>query len=656
MRNAFAMKINVATLILTAIPFSIKAQAFTLSSPSKVNTIEVFLDGQLGYQVKHNGELILDRSPISITINDRKLGNNPKVRRKQNRAIDKMVTPVVKEKRARVRDHYHELELRFRGSYGVIFRAYDDGIAYRLVTTFKDRTSVQAEEVTFNFSQDHDVSFPIADGFFTHYERNYTTQPISALQNDEMSCLPILVHMQNGIKAAITESDLYDYPGFYLIKGANPHSLSATFPMHPKTYTQPNDRDVRPVDREDFMAQTQGKRNFPWRIMVISDKDGDLIESQLVFKLASDLKLQDTGWIKPGKVAWDWYNANNIFGVDFKSGINTATYKYYIDFAAENGLEYIILDEGWYDIKTSDLLHPVPDINMEELVKYSAEKNVGLILWVTWKALEDQFEDALNQFEKWQIKGIKVDFMQRDDQWMVNYYEKVAKAAAERQMLVDFHGSYKPSGLRRAYPNVITREGVKGLEQHKWEGQFANPEYDVEIPFIRMLAGPMDYTPGAMRNAQKQNYYASFERPMSLGTRCHQLAMYVVYESPLQMLADSPSLYRKENQCMKFLSQVPTVWDETQVLDARFGEYVAIARQHGEEWYVGILNGWDAMDMELDFSFLEEGTYNMEIYRDGPNAERYAIDFQNLTQSITSTDRLTVHLASGGGWVARIYR
>ena len=236
------------------------------------------------------------------------------------------------------------------------------------------------------------------------------------------------------------------------------------------------------------------------------------------------------------------------------------------------------------------------------------------------------------------------------------YYEKVAKAAAERQMLVDFHGSYKPSGLRRAYPNVITREGVKGLEQHKWEGQFANPEYDVEIPFIRMLAGPMDYTPGAMRNAQKQNYYASFERPMSLGTRCHQLAMYLVYESPLQMLADSPSLYRKENQCMKFLSQVPTVWDETQVLDARFGEYVAIARQHGEEWYVGILNGWDAMDMELDFSFLEEGTYNMEIYRDGPNAERYAIDFQNLTQSITSTDRLTVHLASGGGWVARIYR
>ena len=376
----------------------------------------------------------------------------------------------------------------------------------------------------------------------------------------------------------------------------------------------------------------------------------------MVYKLSTPLQLKDTDWIRPGKVAWDWYNANNIYGVDFESGINTETYKYYIDFASKYGLEYIILDEGWYDIKTNDLIHPVKDIDMEALAAYGREKNVGLILWVTWKALEDQFEEALAKFSAWDIKGIKVDFMQRDDQWMVRYYEKVAKRAAEYKMLVDFHGSYKPSGLRRAYPNVITREGVRGLEQNKWEGQMANPEHNVELPFMRMLTGPMDYTPGAMVNAQKKNYAPIWDRPMSLGTRCHQLAMYVVYESPLQMLADSPSHYLKEEECMEFLSVVPAIWDDTRVLHGRFGQDVAVARRNGDEWYVGAMTNWDQRDLEIDFSFLGDGEFTIELYQDGVNAARYASDYKKITKKVTKDTKETIHLAPGGGWAARIHK
>ncbi|TRX51319.1 glycoside hydrolase family 97 protein [Fulvivirga sp. M361] len=630
-------------------------QDYTLESPAKTNRIEVSVVERLTYKVLHKNETVLNPSAISITINDKKYGSEPKVRKSQTRSVNEVIKPVLKVKRAEVQNDYNELELQFAGKYGVIFRAYDDGIAYRITTNMKGEITIQDEEIEYNFGVDHTASIPVADGFFTHYERNYTTQKINALGDEEMSCLPILVHLQNGRKAVITESDLYDYPGFYLKKGTVTHSLSGTLPGYPKQYKQPDDRDVRPTEREEFLAKTNGKRSFPWRLMVISDEDKDLVENELVLKLSSPLKLKDTSWIRPGKVAWDWYNANNITGVDFESGINTDTYKYYIDFAAEHKLQYVILDEGWYDIKTNDLIHPVSTIDMEELARYGNEKQVGLILWVTWKALEDMLNPALDQFEKWGVKGIKVDFMQRDDQWMVSYYEKVARLGAEHKLLVDFHGSYKPSGLRRAYPNVITREGVKGLEQHKWEGQMANPEYDVEIPFIRMLAGPMDYTPGAMRNAQKRNYQAFFERPMSLGTRCHQLAMYVIYESPLQMLADSPSNYHKEQECMEFLSVVPTVWDETMVLDAKFGDYVLIARKSGKEWYVGALTDWSDRDLEVDLSFLGEGEYTIDLYQDGANAERHAEDFKRIKKKVTHQDKLKIHLASGGGWVARIY-
>jgi alpha-glucosidase len=350
-------------------------------------------------------------------------------------------------------------------------------------------------------------------------------------------------------------------------------------------------------------------------------------------------------------VAWDWWNANNIFGVDFHAGVNTETYKYYIDFASNYGIEYVILDEGWY--KLGDLFDINPDIDLEEIIRYAREKNVGIILWVIWKTLDDQLVEALDQFEKWGVKGIKVDFMQRDDQWMVNYYHKIAREAAKRHLLVDFHGAYKPTGLRRAYPNVLTREGVVGLEHNKWSKN-VTPEHNLTLPFIRMLAGPMDYTPGAMINAQEKNFQVIFTRPMSMGTRCHQLAMYVVYESPLQMLADSPSHYMKEKECLEFLSEVPTVWDETRALDARIADYIVMARKSGEEWYVGAMTDGTAREFQIDLSFLPEGEFEAVIFKDGINAHRYGSDYKREVMPIKSGDNLKIELAPGGGWVAWI--
>jgi alpha-glucosidase len=435
-------------------------------------------------------------------------------------------------------------------------------------------------------------------------------------------------------------------------RGSNTNSLKRVSAKFPKKTIKKSDRHLPIVEREDYIAKTSGNRNFPWRIFAVAENDADLIANQLTFVMASPNKLDDVSWIKPGKVAWDWWNANNIYGVDFEAGINTETYKYYIDFASEYGIEYIILDEGWYKLDHIDEL--VPEIDMEGLLTYAKKKNVGIILWCVWKSLDDKLEASLKQFEDWGIKGIKVDFMNRDDQEMVNFYHKIAEKAAGHKLLVDFHGSYKPAGIRRMYPNVLTREGVNGAEQYKWS-MYQSPEHDLILPFGRMLAGPMDYTPGAMHNAQKKDFKPIFDTPMSLGTRCHQLAMYVCFESPLQMLCDSPSNYYKEPEVMGFLSAVPSVWDETVVLDAKVSDYVSIARRNADNWYVGGMTDWDSRDMNLDLSFLPKGKkYLMTLYVDGKNADNNAIDFKQTKTIVDYTFKQKIHLAKGGGFAAMI--
>ncbi len=636
------------SFILTGV---VSGEVYNILSPDKNITVKVEIRDRIYYSVSFLGQELLKPSPLSLTLRRAgKLGEKPTIKDAQRRSVNEKIHPVVRIKSEVIPDVYHELYLEFQKNYSLVFRVYDDGTAYQWLTDFQEDIEVLDEEVVYNFSGDHHVYFPFEESFFTHQERLYSYQPLSQISTDQMGYPPILIDIPDGPKVAITEANLEGYAGLYL-KGTSTPSLRGIFPAYPLEEDQTRDRDVEVVERADYIARTKGKRTFPWRVMVIAKEDGLLIESQIIYKLAKPLQLKDASWIKPGKVAWDWWNALNIYGTDFQAGVNTPTYKYYIDFAAKHRIEYIILDEGWYEL--GDLLEVKPEIDIEEIVRYGGEQNVGIILWVVWKTLEDQLEMALDQFAEWGIKGIKVDFMQRDDQWMVNYYYKIAREAAKRHLLVDFHGAYKPTGLRRAYPNVMTREGVLGLEHNKWS-ENVSPEHDLILPFTRMLAGPMDYTPGAMVNAQKQNFKPIFRRPMSMGTRCHQLAMYIIYESPLQMLSDSPSNYYKEAECMEFLSHVPVVWDETRVLDARVADYVLLARRSGKEWYVGAMTDWTPRELLMDFSFLAPGEHEITLYRDGVNAHRYGNDYKKEVRTITSTDTMNIQLAPGGGWAARV--
>ncbi|HYP17224.1 MAG TPA: glycoside hydrolase family 97 catalytic domain-containing protein, partial [Opitutus sp.] len=543
-----------------------------------------------------------------------------------------------------------ELRLEFEGGYAVVFRAYDEGVAYRWETALPQaQVKVMSEEVAFKFTGDHQVYYPEEQSFYSHNERIFLPRALGDLAEKNLASIPAIVDAGN-VKLAIADADIEDYPGLWL-RGTSGNALTGAFPPYPLKEELTGDRDFRVVEAANYLAVTKGTRTYPWRVIGVAHKDGDLITNSLIYLLAAPSRIQDPSWIKPGKVAWDWWNANNVFGVDFKSGVNNATYKYFIDFASANGLDYIVLDEGWY--KLGNVLDVVPEINVQELVDYGKQKNVGIILWVVWKTLEDQLQPALDQFEKWGVKGIKVDFMQRDDQKLMAHYHHVSAEAAKRKMLVDFHGAIRPALLTRTWPNLITTEGVRGLEWNKWSSHIT-PKHDATLPFTRMFVGPMDYTPGATQNANRIGFADNFARPSSQGTRAHQLALYVIFESPLQMLADSPSHYLREPAMMDYLRAVPTQWDESRVLDARISDYVLMARRSGKEWWVGAITDWNAREMEVDLSFLPAGNFQLDEYRDGINADRYAEDFVRSQQTVTNATKLKIKLAEGGGWAARI--
>jgi len=635
------------------------AMDYKLTSPDGTVVLTISVNEKVSYTLMVDGQQVMNPSNLSMIIgNNLVLGENPKVLRKNNRSVNQMLYPQLQVKSKKILDNFNELTLSFKGKYSLLFRAYNNGVAYRFKTDFKDEIVVKSEEASFNFIDGTKVYFPREEEFFSHNERLYEYGKLDTLSTKDLCSLPVLVESSTSTKLLITETALLDYPGMWLT-GEKGNSMKATFPPYALEVKEDNsrwiddDRSIRVSKPADFIAKTTGKRTFPWRVICVSKNDGDLITNQLTYQLAEPTKVEDASWIKPGKVAWDWWNFNNIYGVDFKAGVNTETYKYYIDFASKYGIEYIILDEGWYKLR--DVLSIVPEVDVKELIRYGKTKNVDLILWVTWSSLDQKLIEALDAYQAWGVKGIKVDFMQRDDQWMVNYYERVAEECAKRELLVDFHGSYKPSGLRRTYPNVLTREGVKGAENNKW-ASYITPEHNLTLPFIRMVAGPMDYTPGAMVNSQKENFAEIWNRPMSMGTRCHQLAMYAVFESPLQMLCDSPSNYLKEDECTNFISKFPSVWDETKVLAASISNYIALARKSDENWYLGAMTNSEARELQLDFSFLGEGVYTIEIFQDGVNADRYASDYKKLVKKITNTDALKIKMAPGGGWAARIFK
>lgn len=651
------MRIVACSILLSALSLVTVAagaqSSYDLRSPDGRIEVRIRTAGQVRYDVLLEGRPLLENCTLALDVEHKNFGNQPKVLNAKTSSYDHVDEPVVRQNFAKIRDHYNELRLNMDGGYAMVFRAYNEGAAYRFETSLpQQRIKVYGEEANFNFPNDFIVYYPQEDSFYSHNERKYLPQHLAQIAPQFIATLPAVVDVGDGVKVAIAESDLDDYPGLWL-RGTAPHfGLAATFPPYPTKLIQTSDRDYKPVETAEYIADTSGTRTFPWRVIGIAEHDGDLITNQLVWLLERPAQFEDTSWIKPGKVSWDWWNDWNIDGVNFHAGINTDTYKYYVDFAAKYGIPYIILDDGWY--KLGNLLEVTPDLNMDELLAYAKQKNVGLILWASWKTLDDQLIPALDQFEKWGIKGIKVDFMQRSDQIMVDYFYRVCREAAKRHMLVDFHGDQKPATMTRTWPNLINTEGVRGMEWSKWSWE-SEPAHNVSLPFTRMFLGPMDFTPGAMRNATKETFAPLFHQPMAMGTRCQQLAMYVIYEAPLQMLSDSPSNYLREPEAMEFLAAVPTVWDDTRVLDAKISQYVLLARRNGSDWYVGAMTDWTPRDLDLDLSFLPEGSFTMDAYQDGVNADRNASDYKKITQQVTRSTKLKIHLAPGGGFAARIH-
>lgn len=647
-------------LICLFIYASTRAQQYTLSSPDGHLQVKISNEGSLHFSLLKDGQPVIPSVSVNMVLgNGQILGENNKVRRTVKTSVNEDIHPVVAVKNSTIRDQYNGITLEYKGNYRVAFRAYNDAAGYRFETDYPDSIVVKTEKCEVSLPENTRAWFAFNDRWMNSYEHLYEKHPLDSLTADRTTELPLLLDLNEKGKVLITESDLNDYPGLYFT-GEGKNVLQSIFPPRVKTNRENVkgeggwDRILQPASVYPYIAKTGGRRSFPWRIFAVADKDVQLLNNDIVYKLAEPNRLKEVSWIRPGQVAWDWWNHWNITGVDFKAGINTKTYEYYIDFAARNHIPYIIMDDGWYEL--GDLTKVNPAVDMQQLLRYANQKKVGIILWCSWLTLDNQMDEAMDLFRKWGIKGIKVDFMNRDDQYLVNFYRRCAQAAAARHMLVDFHGAHKPAGLDRTFPNVVNYEGVAGLENDKWSDQVAAPWMAVTLPYIRMFAGPMDYTPGAMRNAQKNDFKAIGDYPMSMGTRCQQLAMYVLYDAPLQMLSDNPTIYEKNKECLDFITSVPTTWDETIPLDGKVGEYVAMARKKGNEYFAAAMTNWDARDITLDLSFLPEGSYHIVMFQDGVNADRNGIDYKKVTRTVTKKDQLTVRLAPGGGWAARIYK
>jgi alpha-glucosidase len=644
-------------LLCLALAYAGQPSHYDIPSPDGSTIAHVTIDQRLQWAVEHQGQPVIAASAISLQLGDGAvLGENVKVVSAPVEKVNSTITPI-NYKKAIIEDKYTQLTLNCKGDYSVIFRVYNDAVAYRFVTRKKGTVIIKNEEANFNFVADDKAFIPIqwdyrrGQNFNSSFEALYHEINLSQFPPDSLAFLPILVDIGQSRKVAIVEADLEDYPGMYLNLNETGKGFKGVYAPYPLE-AELHGINYIPSKRADYIAQTIGTRPFPWRAIVISDQDKDLLNQDIIQKLASAPRITDVSWIKPGQVAWDWWNNWNISHVDFKAGINTQTYKYYIDFAATNHLAYIVMDEGWSD--DANLFKARNGIDLPAIVDYGKQKGIGVILWATWHTIATQMDTAFPHFAALGIKGFKIDFFDRDDQVVIASNYAIAKLAAQYKLMVDYHGSSKPAGLQRTYPNVIGYEGVKGLENFKWANE-DQPRYVVTIPFIRMMAGPMDYTPGAMRNATQEAYRPINNNPMSKGTRCMQLAEYIIFEAPLQMLSDNPTIYMKEQECTDFITKVPTTFDETIPLDSKVGEYVTIARRKGSNWYVGAMTNWTSRELTLDCGFLPPGTYQAEIFKDGLNANRDATDYVREVIKVSPGDKLLLKLQGGGGWVARIY-
>ena len=658
-------KLLILILIFTGAAAQGARPAYRLTSPDGRLTTTVALGDALTYDIEYDGQTLMQPSAIGLKLSDGRVwGSSARIAKAVRTSSDAVLSsPFYRS--STVRDHYNGLTLKMRDNWSVEFRVYDDGVAYRFATTAKDPFEIASEQADYRFPTDCAVTVPyvrdnagsIDAQWHNSFENVYTETTLSKLDSGRLIFLPAVVHANDGMNICFTETNLDDYPGMYLYNGDGGTSLEGRFAPYPLR-CEPggyNNIEVLVKERADYIARIEGPRTLPWRIAVVGT-DAGLAASDLSWLLAEPSKIDDTSWIRPGKVAWDWWNAWNISGVDFRAGINTETYEYYIDFAASQGIEYVIMDDGWAARHGEDLFEINTDIDLRRIIDYAASKNVGIILWAGYWAFDRDMERVCKHYAEMGVKGFKVDFMDRDDQLMTAFNYRAAETAARYGLVLDLHGTHKPAGLNRTWPNVLNFEGVHGLERMKWSAATIDQmKYDATIPFIRQVAGPMDYTQGAMRNASRDNYRPVNSEPMSQGTRCHQLALYAVLDSPLNMLCDSPTNYLREAECTEFIAAIPTVWDETRILGGRMGEYIVTARRSGDTWYVGAITDWTPRDVEVDLAPLGiGGTVEATIFRDGANADRKASDYKRETIRIDTAEPLKIHLAPGGGFALKI--
>ena len=646
-------------LLIGNASFAAKEKKYVLSSPDGTLKVEISAGNELAYQVMHGNDTILSHSNIGLVLeNGTIVGKTPRITGERRRKIkDNMESPFYRFKEFVATGN--ELDLKLKGGFGIIFRAYNEGVAYRFYTTQSSDIIIKEEQAEFNFKEDYTAYLPYTTNdkkpMAMAYQNVYDIIPLSKAQ-PKLAFLPVTVDC-GSVKLTLLESDLEAYPGMFVQSQQGKYGLKGVFAPYPaKTDFYPWRKQEYVTETTDFISRSRGSRSYPWRVLAITEKDTDMPVNNLVYALASPNRIGDTSWIKTGKVAWDWWNDWNLKGVPFKAGINMDTYKYYIDFASRNGLEFIVLDEGWYDPKSGDMLTVIPELDLTELIAYGKSKGVEIVLWTVFNVLDSQLEAACKKYADMGIKGFKVDFLDRDDQTAVEMVYRIAEMTARYKLTLDLHGIYKPTGINRTYPHIINFESVFGMEEVKWTDIKNNmPLYDVTFPYIRMMAGPVDYTPGAMRNATKADWRAMYYTPASMGTRCHQLAAYIVHDSPFTMLCDAPTNYLNEQECVDFIASLPVEVDSTFIASGELGKYIVTVRKKDVNWYIGGMTSWDERDVQLDFSFLPEGmSYTAVLFKDGVNANKQAEDYRKETIRIDKDSRLTLHLASGGGFAMKL--
>jgi len=645
-----AAALTAALTALTAFAAPDRLKTYTFQSPD--GTVSVILStgkGAISYQVLKDGKPVYAVTDICLKTGSETIpSGNVKVGKA--RSVQDSFQPVVPLKFSTVNENYREVTLTLGKGVSMLLRVMDNGVAYRFVMDRKGDVDVYDDHFRLVPAEGFTANYQTARSFNTSSEEPYRSGTLSewAASDRKMATSPLLLSGPDDTQLLIGESDLDDYPHLFLTTDGQ--AVVPTYPKAPLRWEPRGDRSEEIVEEAPYIARTSASRSFPWRWVAVTDSKG-IIEQTIPAQLARRSVLEDVSWIHPGQFSWEWWNGAAPYGpdVDFEAGCNLATYKYFADFAAKFGVEYILLDEGWA-VSTEDPFHGNADLDIHELIRYCNGIGVKIVLWVPWLTVYNHFDTIFKTYAEWGIPAVKIDFMDHADQWMVNFYKKVTAEAAKYHIVLDWHGAFTPAGLEYEYPNLLSYEGILGLEQM----ERCKPENTLWLPFIRNAVGAADFTPGGMFNMQPERYRAVRPNSGAPGTRAYNMALYVVLESGVQMLCDNPTRYYQNEDCTRFIASVPTTWDETRALEAKAGEYVVVAKRKGSKWFIGGITNGTERDFTLRLDFLSPGPHRMTAFKDGLNAGYQAMHYNKVEQSVDAASTVQVHMARNGGWAAVI--